>query len=120
MIDVLEPHRRRAELVHRCAVLLAAQGHYVVAALEPAQRVPLGRRIGVRGGRTTEHRHDRRPRVRAQQVRGAERGVVEVRRADQHPIETTVGQDAPRDRGARIGGHVASTTTGMRRAVSVW
>jgi len=79
MVDVIEPHRRRTELVHRGAVFFASQSHDVVTGFEPAERVPLARRIGIRGGRSSEHGHDRRPRVRAQEVGGAERGVVEVR-----------------------------------------
>ena len=58
--------------------------------------------------------------MREQEVRGAERRVVEVRRAHDHPVEAPVGEDPPRDRGAGIGAHVESTTSGIRRVVSVW
>ena len=38
----------------------------------------------------------------------------------EHAVEAPVGKDPPRDRGAGIGGHVESTTSGIRRSVSVW
>ena len=120
MVDEVEPDRRRAEHGHRGAIFLAPQGDNVVAGPEAAEGVPLRRRVGILGRRTAEHRDDGRSRMREEQIRGPERGVVEVRRAQQHAVETAFRQDAPGDRRARIGAHVESTTSGIRRCVSVW
>ena len=79
VVDEVEPHRIGVEHLHRGAVLFPADRDDVVAGAEAAERVPFARRIGIRGRPPGTHGHDGRSRVAAQQVRGAERGVVEVR-----------------------------------------
>ena len=96
MVDEIHPPCVRAENFHRGEVFVTAEGHHIVAGAEAAERIPLRRRIRVLGRATTEHGDDGRARMREQQIRGPERGVVEVRRTHDDPLEAPFGHDTPR------------------------
>ena len=95
MVDELEPERTRVEHLQRGDVFLAPERDDVVARLEAAERVPFRRRIGILGRRTSEHGDDERVGMRAQHVRGPERGVVEVWREQQHSFERSLPERCP-------------------------
>ena len=79
VVDEVQPAGTAPSTSIAGAVLYPAQRDDVVTGLEAAERVPLRGRIRIRAGRTAEEGDHRRAGMREQEVRRAERSIVEMR-----------------------------------------
>ena len=97
VVDEVEPPMFGAEDRERGEVLLAPERDDIVTGHEASERVPLGGCVGIARRSTGEHGHHGRPGVGEQQVAGAHRRVVEVRRDHDHAVERVGWEHAPGD-----------------------